>query len=480
MGKSHRTCKDKSTDAFPTCGWHINTQTGDRLADSQGFCCGCSMSNAMDQSIDGSLDGSGISAGGGSEFRAKLDCNVFRTGLPLQAAAHCMMHGSEWYSGYNVGSSRTEFDIFVDVSVGRSPSSTVDDSGESMSTTLRLGPDVLLNRTADGFVIAELLGDLSKYASNPVLNGKYLMIPPKNSEGLLAPREDWLLLDKTMVTLDGSECDKVGVSFGTFRGQPTRCYRAPGTCLRNQIKDILEEEEKRMQLGIQPLYLLKRYGTGISTMRSNEERDRGSVRLRIPVISNVNSVITLTLDATDLVETINTSPGEILNVFVTGFTPVPFPFSQLGNSTAEDGGFEALTGSGRVQMRVINTGSIAAEYFISITNCTMGVERVINPGPLVLLPNEPQDLALVLAVDSHEADTSRSCSAILQNAIGITIDTKTVSFYTNATTLDSSPQNLYIPNPATAFNGPNTEKGKLTCADHCPSTFNSVHFTILT
>ena len=118
LGRSSRSCKDKSTDAFPTCGWTLSASSGERLPDSQGFCCGCSMSNALDESIDGSIDGSGITGGGGSEFRANLDCNVFRTGLPLQAAAHCMRHGDDWYSGYAVGASRADFDVFVDASVG--------------------------------------------------------------------------------------------------------------------------------------------------------------------------------------------------------------------------------------------------------------------------------------------------------------------------------------------------------------------------
>lgn len=145
MGKNHRTCEDKSTDSSPTCGWHLSAQTGERLRDSQGFCCGCSMSNAVDESIDGSIDGSGMSGGGGTEFRARLDCNVFRTGLPLQAAAHCMTHGDEWYSGYAVGTAHMDFDIFVDARVGE---------GEDMrNSTLRLGPDVALNRYVDSLIL---------------------------------------------------------------------------------------------------------------------------------------------------------------------------------------------------------------------------------------------------------------------------------------------------------------------------------------
>lgn len=474
MGKNHRTCEDKSTEPSPTCGWHLSARTGERLRDSQGFCCGCSMSNAVDESIDGSIDGSGMSGGAGTEFRARLDCNFFRTGLPLQAAAHCMTHGDEWFSGYAVGAARMDFDIFVDASVGG------DDveigAGSARNSTLRLGPDVALNRTRDGLVTAELLGDLASYASVPALSEKILLVPPDPSA-----RESWLLLDSSMVTLSGDECDKVGVGFSAFRAQPSRCYRDPGACLRNQITDILEAERDRLARGRQPLYLLSRYGDGAArTVRGDGAA--GGVRLSVPLVAGANSVLTLTLDAEDLVQVVNTSPGTIVGAVVSGFTAVPLPLSHAnanagtvnGTSGGVHGGFEALTGSGRIHAEVLNTGHIVAEYRVSLSQCTPGVERIIAPGPVTLLPSQPQTLVLRLDVSSHDADASRACTLTLQDAIGEELDSRVIRFYTNATELDSAPDDVYVPHPKSAFAGANAKRTKLTCADHCPSTITSL------
>ena len=32
----------------------------------------------------------------------------------------------------------------------------------------------------------------------------------------------WMLVDQSLVTLDGSECNKIGVGFSAFRYQPVR------------------------------------------------------------------------------------------------------------------------------------------------------------------------------------------------------------------------------------------------------------------
>ena len=321
-------------------------------------------------------------------------------------------------------------------------------------------------RTDDGLLTAELLGDLMNYASMPALNEKILMVPPEP-----ASRDSWLLLDGHMVTLSGDECDKVGVGFSAFRSQSSRCYRSPGACLRNQIADILEQERARVASGRHPLYLLSRYTSdgAARTLRSIT----GGVNLALPVLAGANSMFTLTLDAEDLVQTVNTSPGEIVRAIVTGFTAESWTGGNETSASAFDGGFEALTGSGRIRAEVVNTGHIPAEYHISLSLCTSGVARVIAPGPVTLLPAQPQVLVMRVDVDSHDENLSRSCTLVLQNALGMELDTRVILFYTNATVLDSAPNDVYVPNPKSTFDGSNAERTKLTCADKCPSTMST-------
>ena len=45
---------------------------------------------------------------------------------------------------------------------------------------------------------------------------------------------------------DAIECDKAGVGFTAFAGQPDRCERVSGTCLKNQPLDYWRHDIVRM------------------------------------------------------------------------------------------------------------------------------------------------------------------------------------------------------------------------------------------
>ena len=47
-----------------------------------------------------------------------------------------------------------------------------------------------------------------------------------------------MFIQKEAVTLDGNECDKVGVSYEAFQNQATRCGMLIGSCLKNQLEDF--------------------------------------------------------------------------------------------------------------------------------------------------------------------------------------------------------------------------------------------------
>lgn len=56
---------------------------------------------------------------------------------------------------------------------------------------------------------------------------------------------------------------QVGTSFTAFRYQPNGCARAPGSCLRGQLKDLYEEDAARVGAGMAPLYSVRQYGHGL-------------------------------------------------------------------------------------------------------------------------------------------------------------------------------------------------------------------------
>ena len=78
--------------------------------------------------------------------------------------------------------------------------------------------------SADKRVSAQLVGDLMPYRAFPVLTSQRLLMPSLSGASTLRPAE-WMLIDPSMLTLDGSECNKIGVGFSAFKCAP--CSNQP-------------------------------------------------------------------------------------------------------------------------------------------------------------------------------------------------------------------------------------------------------------
>lgn len=50
----------------------------------------------------------------------------------------------------------------------------------------------------------------------------------------------WMLLERVRFTLDGLECNKIGVSYEAFNGQPSFCTSPFWSCLHNQLWNFRE------------------------------------------------------------------------------------------------------------------------------------------------------------------------------------------------------------------------------------------------
>ena len=72
-------------DDEPTCGW--NLVAGERLADSQGFCCTCSLDDTWDDTFGSNTDG----------MRANLDCDINWPWEGQPSSAHCLLMDTRWY-----------------------------------------------------------------------------------------------------------------------------------------------------------------------------------------------------------------------------------------------------------------------------------------------------------------------------------------------------------------------------------------------
>lgn len=86
------------------------------------------------------------------------------------------------------------------------------DEMEHISETLSINNRMVNN----GILIAEIVGDFMPIKSPPDLKDKIFLRPlPKAlpTDGSGKVQNDWLVVDQNMVSMDGSECDKIGSFF---------------------------------------------------------------------------------------------------------------------------------------------------------------------------------------------------------------------------------------------------------------------------
>ena len=177
--------------------------------------------------------------------RASLNCNLFGGD---SASAQCLRFGELWYDVFAIGTAFSSYQIAVNVNMTTTTSAGAD---QSKTETIVVSPEQLIQTSTDGEVIARLIGDFSPFQQYPVLSEKYLMVPsqPLNNPRVSAGIINWMFIDKNDAELDGTVCNKIGVSFEGFRTENGACENAPGSCLRNQLEDFYQRDDQKRQRG---------------------------------------------------------------------------------------------------------------------------------------------------------------------------------------------------------------------------------------
>ncbi|GFH27554.1 generative cell specific-1 [Haematococcus lacustris] len=278
---SSRQCNAGDYESSPTCGWYY--VDGQQIPSSQGFTCQCSTSQIFDATLGGSNE----------RTRANLDCDFWSNPLDIltgrtPCSAHCLDFDPLWYS------------------------------------VLTLSPSVPLALSSSRLVSAKLLGDLATYTQLPAISNMVLLVPRPSGwspdQILAGDRSQWLLLESSQFSMDGSQCDKVGTSFSAFRYQVDGCARAPQTCLGGQIKDLMAADALRISRGRVPLNLLTRYTYGAnSTFRSF---NGGPLSFALPVTSQSTSLLLLSVSADAVRLVTNSAPGAITGTLMCTFNSV--------------------------------------------------------------------------------------------------------------------------------------------------------------
>jgi len=239
-------CEDGTSN--PTCGWQYDSR-GNRIPSSHGYCCSCTLGEIF------SFD---------TVYRRGKNCGEFNVGKG-SATAHCFRFDELWYSGYEILDKSLHYSIKITI---------YEDESNTLVGQLRLGNTNLIDTSPEIGAVAKLIGDYYPTVPAPELGHLYLMVPRYPPTHIMVnkpSRETWMLVSHSQVTLNGLECNKIGVGYQAFREESGKCHLDPGSCLKNQLKELYLRDVELEAQGKTPIYLAKvrgNFAMGTDTDRS--------------------------------------------------------------------------------------------------------------------------------------------------------------------------------------------------------------------
>ncbi|MQM13499.1 hypothetical protein Taro_046421, partial [Colocasia esculenta] len=279
-----------------------------------------------------------------------------------------------------------------------------------------VGPE---NRTAlssDKFLRVSLIGDFVGYTSIPSFEDFYLVTPRL---GTTAMSQDtgrdfskWMLLERVRFTLDGLECNKIGVSHEAYNGQPNFCSSPLWSCLHNQLWNFWEADQNRISRNQLPQYVVPgRFE------RINEHPNAGTHSFSIGITEVLNTNLLIELSADDIEYVYQRSPGKIISINIPTF--------------------EALTQFGTAVVAVKNIGKLEASYSLTF-ECLRGVSHTEEQF-FIMKPDEVASRSFKLYPTTDQA-AKYECTAVLKDSDFSEIDRAECQFTTTATVLDNGSQ----------------------------------------
>jgi hypothetical protein len=385
-------CIDCAGAEYPTCGWTY--QGGLKLPHSQGFCIIKSLWE---------LERSGWSCSlfRGEEIlgeQATID-NPFSTG-------HCMRLGELYFHGYEIGKYIKCYMVQTKLTKG------------SESHTFTLSPDSPLyytkydeNYEGNFHFKAQLLGDMDPFSGALELDNYILYIPstPEGAPGGGDYNHHMLLVPREEVSRDGSEPDKPGVSFKTFRmlGSDYKVSEA-GDGLGNQLfhKHNLDLQKLAVNPNAETTYLVH----GKKDFKDSMEFRTGMEKVLEYNITEINnSLVTLTMNVENIREITTESLGAIVEAYVKTFT--------------------SFSNEGTLIVTIKNVGDYKADFIVTVTEATMNILKGLPAKARVLDTQEEAELKFDVST-LYNLDTSNEFLVSLKGRHGKVYDSVMVRFDT--------------------------------------------------
>ncbi|KAL2551097.1 Protein HAPLESS 2 [Forsythia ovata] len=354
----------------------------------------------------------------GDQRRVPSSCGNFFDKLMKGKAntAHCLRFPGDWFHVFGIGHRSIGFSIRIEVKTRTKTSEVI------------VGPE---NRTAissDNFLRVNLIGDYIGYTDIPQFDEFYLVIPrqdgPGQPQNLGSNYSTWMLLERVRFTLDGLECNKIGVGYEAFNGQPNFCSAPFWSCLHNQLWNFWDADQNRISRNQIPLYCVQgRFE------RINQHPDAGSRAFSVGITEVLNTNILVELSADDIEFVYQRSPGKILGITIPTF--------------------EALTQFGTATITTKNIGELEASYSLTF-DCSSGVSQMEEQF-YIMKPTEVTTRSFKLYPTTDHA-AKYVCAAILKDSAFSEVDRAECQFTTTTTVLDNGSQIPFQP-PKTSMNG---------------------------
>ncbi|KAI5601552.1 hypothetical protein BDE02_01G098300 [Populus trichocarpa] len=331
--------------------------------------------------------------------------------------AHCVRFPGDWFHVFGIGQRSMGFSVRIEVKTG------------SKVSEVTVGPENRTVTSKDNFLRVNLIGDFVGYSNIPSFEDFYLVIPrqgePGQPQDLGRNFSMWMLLERVRFTLDGVECNKIGVSYEAFSGQPNFCASPFWSCLHNQLWNFHDADQNRIRRKQLPLY-----GVEGRFERINQHPNAGTHSFSIGITEVLNTNLLIELTADDIEYVYQRSPGKLLS-----FT-IPT--------------FEALTQFGVATVSAENIGEVEASYSLTF-DCSRGVS-LMEEQFFILKPNEITIRSFKIYPTTDKA-ARYVCAAILKDSGFNEIDRAECQFFTTATILDNGSQIAPFLPPKTSVNG---------------------------
>lgn len=332
-------CIDCPTAPNPTAGWTMSG--GDRIPHSQGFCSSNTFYEFLRNQESCSWRRGEQLIGRATVF------NPFSTG-------HALRMGDLFYHGYEIGQYSKFYEVTVTLKKGERDGNLVHDfvltPAEPIYDTQE---DPCYPGPLD--VRANLLGDMDEYKGEPDLSNYILYIPaaPDTHPYVQNYQHNMLLVPREEMSKDGSEPDKVGVSFHTFRllGNTWMISEA-GDGLHNQLyhKHNADLSKLAQNPDAETTWLVHGKKVFKSAMSFLPQMEKV---LQYQVNEIDNSLLSLTMDVNSL-KTIETeSIGAINEAYVEKFT--------------------SMSNEGTLVVEIQNYGAIKTDYIVTATDFNMNI-----------------------------------------------------------------------------------------------------------